>query len=284
MYPAEFSYHRASSVGDAIDLLAQQPEAKLLAGGHSLLPAMKLRLSSPPALIDLADVRELRGIRWQDGTLVIGALTTHREIELSNELKRTCPILPETAAVIGDPLVRNRGTLGGSLAHADPGADFPAAMLALAASFDVQSTRGSRTIAAADFFQGLFTTALQPGELLTTIRVPSSTSIAMAYEKFPHPASRYAIVGVAAVVTVADGKCRSARVAVTGAAPHAMRLPQLEAALVGKPLDAATLASTCQHVIAQDDLLNDPVASAEYRAHLVDVLAKRALTRAAART
>jgi carbon-monoxide dehydrogenase medium subunit len=244
---------------------------------------MKLRLASPPALIDLAGVRELHGVRRQDGTLVIGALTTHREIELSNELKRTCPILPETAALIGDPLVRNRGTLGGSLAHADPGADFPAAMLALGASFDVQSTRGSRTIAADDFFQGLFTTSLQPGELLTTVRVPASASIGMAYEKIPHPASRYAIVGVAVVVTVAGGTCRTARVAVTGAAAHAMRLHRLEAALVGQPLDGAVLARVCQHVIAQDDLLNDQVASAEYRAHLVDVLARRALTRAAVR-
>jgi len=290
MYPAAFSYQRATSLRDAIEQLARQPDAKLLAGGHSLLPAMKLRLASPPALIDLSGVNELRGIRRQGDTIMIGAMTTHREIERSKELKDACPLLPEVAGLIGDPLVRNRGTIGGSLAHADPAADFPAAILALGATLDAEGANGPRTIAADDFFQGLFTTALQPHDILTTISVPvTKRGTGTAYEKFPHPASRYAIVGVAAVVTVADGTCRTARVAVTGAGTHAMRLPELEAALVGAALvgtglDDATLARACQRVIAQDDLLSDQFASAEYRAHLVDVLARRALGRAAART
>jgi aerobic carbon-monoxide dehydrogenase medium subunit len=290
MYPAGFSYQRATSVQDAIARLAKEPDAKLLAGGHSLLPAMKLRLASPSTLVDLGGVQELRGIRRDGDTIAIGALTTHREIELSKELKAACPILPEAAALIGDPLVRNRGTIGGSVAHADPAADFPAVLLALDATIQVEGPKGRRTIAAGDFFKGLFMTALQPDELLTSIHVAAAqpagagAGTGMAYEKFPHPASRYAIVGVAAVVTVEKGLCRTARVALTGAGSHAVRLTSLETALAGKPLDEATLAAACQNVIAPDDLLSDQFASSEYRAHLAAVLSRRALTRAAART
>ena len=285
MYPAEFSYQRATSVQDAIALLTKEPDAKMLAGGQSLLSLMKLRLASPSTLVDLGGVKELRGIRREGDTIAIGAMTTHREIEFSNELKAACPILPEAAALIGDPLVRNRGTIGGSVAHADPAADFPAVLLALDATIQVEGSKGRRTIAAGDFFLGLFETALQPDELLTGISVPAAqpAGTGMAYEKFPHPASRYAIVGVAAIVRVDGGVCRAARVAITGAASHAMRLPSLEAALVGKPLDGATLTAACANVIAPDDLLSDQFASSEYRAHLVSVLSRRALTRAAAR-
>jgi carbon-monoxide dehydrogenase medium subunit len=285
MYPAEFSYQRATSVQDAIALLTKEPDAKMLAGGQSLLSLMKLRLASPSTLVDLGGVKELRGIRREGDTIAIGAMTTHREIEFSNELKAACPILPEAAALIGDPLVRNRGTIGGSVAHADPAADFPAVLLALEATIHVEGPSGRRTIAAGDFFLDLFMTALQPGELLTAIHVPAAqpAGTGMAYEKFPHPASRYAIVGVAAVVRVEGGVCRAARVAITGAGSHAIRLPSLEAALVGKSLDDQTLAAACQNVIAADDLLSDQFASNEYRAHLASVLARRALTRAAAR-
>jgi aerobic carbon-monoxide dehydrogenase medium subunit len=284
MYPAGFSYQRATSVQDAIARLAKEPDAKLIAGGHSLLPTMKLRLASPSALVDLGGIKELRGIRRDGDAIAIGALTTHREIEYSKELKAACPLLPEAAALIGDPLVRNRGTIGGSVAHADPAADFPAVLLALGATLQAEGPNGRRTIAADDFFQGLFTTALQPNELLTGIQVPATqpAGTGMAYEKFPHPASRYAIVGVAAVVTVANGVCRAARLAVTGAASHAVRLSSLEAALAGKPLDDQTLAAACQNVIAPDDLLGDQFASSEYRAHLTAVLSRRALARAAA--
>jgi carbon-monoxide dehydrogenase medium subunit len=286
MYPAGFSYQRATSVQDAIALLAKEPDAKLLAGGQSLLSLMKLRLATPSTLLDLGGIKELRGIRRDGDSFAIGAMTTHREIEFSKELKAACPLLPEAAALIGDPLVRNLGTIGGSVAHADPAADFPAVLLALGATIQVEGPNGSRAIAADDFFQGLFMTALQPDELLTGIRVPAvqPAGTGMAYEKFRHPASRYAIVGVAAVVGVAGGVCRAARVAVTGAGSHAMRLSSLEAALAGKPLDEQTLAAACQQVIAPDDLLSDQFASSEYRAHLADVLSRRALTRAAART
>lgn len=285
MYPAVFSYQRATSVQDAIARLAKEPDAKLLAGGQSLLSLMKLRLASPSTLLDLGGLKELRGIRRDGDTITIGALTTHREIEFSDELKSACPILPEAAALIGDPLVRNRGTVGGSIAHADPAADFPAVLLALGATLQVEGPKGRRTIAADDFFLGLFQTALQPDELLTGIQVtPPSAGAGMAYEKFPHPASRYAIVGVAAIVSVAGGVCRAARVAVTGAGSHAMRLSSLETALVGKKLDGQTIAAACQQVIAPDDLSSDQFASSEYRAHLAAVLSRRALTRAAART
>lgn len=285
MYPAGFSYQRATSVQDAVALLAKEPDAKLLAGGQSLLSLMKLRLAAPSTLLDLGGIKELRGIRRDGDSIAIGAMTTHREIELSNELKTACPLLPEAAAQIGDPLVRNRGTIGGSVAHADPAADFPAVLLALGATIQVEGPNGVRTIAADEFFLGLFATALQPDELLTGIRVPATqpAGTGMAYEKFPHPASRYAIVGAAAVVNVSGGVCRTARVALNGAGAHAMRLPSLEAALVGKPLDEQTLAAACQQVIASDDLLSDQFASNEYRAHLSAVLSRRALARAAAR-
>jgi carbon-monoxide dehydrogenase medium subunit len=286
MYPAGFSYQRATSVQDAIALLAKEPDAKLLAGGQSLLSLMKLRLAMPSTLLDLGGIKELRGIRRDGDAFAIGAMTTHREIEYSKELETACPLLPEAAAQIGDPLVRNRGTIGGSVAHADPAADFPAVLLALGATIQVEGPNGVRTIAADEFFLGLFMTALQPDELLTGIRVPAAqpAGTGMAYEKFPHPASRYAIVGAAAVVNVTGGVCRTARVALNGAGTHAMRLPALEAALVGKPLDEPTLAAACASVIAPDDLLSDQVASSEYRAHLASVLSRRALARAAART
>jgi carbon-monoxide dehydrogenase medium subunit len=296
MNPSAFTYQRAASVQDALALLARSADAKLLAGGHSLLPLMKLRLAAPGTIVDLSGVRELRGIRRDGDGFVIGAMTTHREIERSRELAAACPLLPEAAAQIGDPLVRNRGTIGGSLAHADPAADFPACVLALGATLDVEGPNGGRSIAADDFFTGLFATALAPDEILTAVRVPGSgagrgagsgaahpSSTGMAYEKFAHPASRYAVVGVAAIVTVAGGVCQTARVAVTGAASHARRLTALESALTGKTLDEATIANACRNLLAPDDLLADPFASAEYRAHLVDVLCRRALTRAAAR-
>jgi carbon-monoxide dehydrogenase medium subunit len=283
MYPSAFTYHRATSVSDALAAIAATPDAKLLAGGHSLLPPMKLRLVSPPLLVDMGGLAELRGIRRDGDTFVIGAMTTHRTVEFSSELAEGCPILPQAAALIGDPMVRNKGTIGGSLAHADPAADLPACVLALGGSLSLASATGSRTVPADDFFVGLFETALRPGELLTEIRVPARTAgTGMAYEKYPHPASRYAVVGVAAVVGVEGGVCRSARVAMTGAGPKAVRLTALESALVGRTLDAATIAGACSGLVQADALLGDAFASGEYRAHLVDVLARRAVARAAA--
>ncbi|MFN3265629.1 MAG: FAD binding domain-containing protein [Deinococcales bacterium] len=261
MYTAEFNYHKAASVPEALALLQKHPEAKLLAGGHSLIPAMKLRLAQPSALIDISAIAAVRGIRQDGDTIVIGAMTTHRDIEHSSVLKQHCRILPEQAALIGDPMVRNKGTIGGALAHADPAADYPASMLALGAKFKIESSSGSRVVGADEFFVGMFQTAVSAGEMLTEIHVPANTK-GSAYEKFSHPASRYAIVGVA-VVKHSDG---SIKAAVTGAGANAMRLSKLESGASSGLLEGG-------------DLLSDHFASAEYRAHLVDVLAQKALAR-----
>ncbi|GIW38116.1 MAG: carbon monoxide dehydrogenase [Meiothermus sp.] len=276
MYTAEFTYKKAGSISEAISLLQQHPDAKLLAGGHSLIPTMKLRLASPPALIDISKVAELRGVRREGDHLVIGAMTTYHELETSDLLKQHCPIIPQAVHLVGDPMVRAKGTIGGSLAHADPAADLPASMLALDAKIKVQGPGGARVIAADNFFTGMFSTAMQEGEILTEVHVPVRAGARMAYAKFPHPASRYAVVGVA---VVADGG--SVRAAVTGAGEHAMRLSKLEQALAGKPLTAENITAACQGLLPPDHLNHDLVASKEYRAHLVDVMARRALMQAA---
>ncbi|MGI8747616.1 MAG: FAD binding domain-containing protein, partial [Deinococcus sp.] len=226
MYTAEFDYHRAQSVQDALELLAAHEGSKLLAGGHSLVPAMKLRLAAPTALIDISRLDELRGIRQEGDRIIIGAGTTHAEILHSELLARLCPILPDAARHVGDPMVRNCGTIGGALAHADPAADYPASILALEADLKLVSRTGERLVKAQNFFQGMFETAASEGELLTEIHIPVLEGAKMAYEKFPHPASHYAIVGVAVVLTP-----QGARVALTGAGPRAMRLTRVEGAL-----------------------------------------------------
>jgi len=275
VYTAPFSYKRASNLTEALSLLQQNPEAKLLAGGHSLIPAMKLRLAAPPMLIDISKVAELRGIRREGETLVIGAMTTYRELETSELLKQHCPILPQAVQVVGDPMVRAKGTIGGSLAHADPAADLPAVMLALEARIKVQGPDGARVLEAEQFFTGMFSTALQEGEILTEVHIPIRPGARMAYAKFPHPASRYAVVGVAVVL---DGN--TVRAAVTGVGEHAMRLSKLEQALSGQALSAENITAACQGLLPADHLNHDLVASKEYRAHLVDVMAKRALMQA----
>jgi carbon-monoxide dehydrogenase medium subunit len=275
VYTAPFSYKRASNLTEALSLLQQNPEAKLLAGGHSLIPAMKLRLAAPPMLIDISKVAELRGIRREGETLVIGAMTTYRELETSELLKQHCPILPQAVQVVGDPMVRAKGTIGGSLAHADPAADLPAVMLALEARIKVQGPDGARVLEAEQFFTGMFSTALQEGEILTEVHIPIRPGARMAYAKFPHPASRYAVVGVAVVL---DGN--TVRAAVTGVGEHAMRLSKLEQALSGQALSAENITAACQGLLPPDNLNHDLVASKEYRAHLVDVMAKRALMQA----
>jgi carbon-monoxide dehydrogenase medium subunit len=286
MIPTSFDYIRANSVQDAISLLAQHgDDAKLLAGGHSLIPAMKLRLNSPSTLIDVSGVRELTAIDLVGDKILIGALATHRSVETSDLVKSNCAVLAEAAAIIGDTQVRNRGTIGGSLAHADPAADYPALVLALNAEITVEGSSGSRTVAANDFFTGLFDTALAPGELITKLSFPTiSSGTGAAYEKFPNPASRFTVVGVAAMVELdGDGNCAAARVGVTGAAASAFRANDVESALTGNALNDHSLAAATAKVADPADLLSDLSASAEYRAHLCSVLAKRALMRAAER-
>ncbi|MCC6704865.1 MAG: xanthine dehydrogenase family protein subunit M [Thermomicrobiales bacterium] len=282
MFPEQFAYHRPASVGEALHLLETYPDAKIIAGGHSLLPAMKLRLAAPEALIDIGRIGELKGIAVNGG-VTIGAMTTYHELLQSAELKSAVPVIAETASVVGDLQVRSRGTLGGSLAHSDPAADFTAVMLALGASVTAASATGSRSITTDDLFVDLLTTSLEANEILTSIEIPASAIGARAaYEKHAHPASGYAVVGVAAVLSIdAGGKVTAAGVAVTGATSKATRLSGVEAALLGKTLDAATIAEATQNASAGLEVNGDVYASAEYRAHLVNVLAKRAISRAA---
>lgn len=287
MYAPSFTYHRASSVADAQHLLAANPGAKLLAGGHSLLPMLKLRLAAPTALIDLGRIAELKGITSADGGVRIGAMTSHADVASSAALKAHCPVLAEAAARIGDMAVRNRGTIGGSVAHADPAADLPTVLTAVGARLEVAAGGGAiRIVAAADFFLGMMATAVGEGEILTAVWVPEfGAGTGAAYSKFPHPASRYAVVGAAACVTVAGGACTKAVVAVGGATATPTRLPGVEAALVGQPLTDATIAAAAGHT-AQDlgaDLMGDVFASAEYRRHVAGTYVARALTAAAAR-
>lgn len=281
MFPTQFEYHRPTSVQEAVQLLGQYPEAKALAGGHSLLPAMKLRLATPAALVDLGRIEGLRGIST-DGGARIGALTTYRELEDSAELKSTLPIIAEAANTVGDPAVRARGTLGGSLAHADPAADFPAVFLALGGSVTVVGSGGEREIAADDLFVDLLTTSLNEDEVITEISIPAPAGdVGMAYEKHAHPASGYAVVGVAAVLVKSGGTCQSARIAVTGATSKATRATAAEQAITGQSLSADTIAAAADKAADGLEINGDIYASEEYRAHLVKVLTRRALTRVA---
>lgn len=286
MIPTSFEYVKASSVQEAISLLEQHGEdAELLAGGHSLIPAMKLRLNAPATLIDLSGISELSEIRQNGDRVEIGAFVTHRAVEGSDVVRKSCPVLAEAASRIGDPQVRNRGTIGGSLAHADPAADYPALVLALGAEIHLTGKSGDRTVAADDFFTGLFETALSSGDLITRVSFPVlKKGTGAAYEKFPHPASRFAVVGVAAMVTMDGGKCSAARVGVTGAAASAFRATAVENALVGQTLDDNTISSATAKVADPADLLGDLIASPEYRANLCSVLTRRALLAAAEQT
>jgi aerobic carbon-monoxide dehydrogenase medium subunit len=279
MYPAQFEYHSPATVKDALALLGQHgDDAKLLAGGHSLLPAMKLRLARPAHVVDLKKVPGLVGIKEEGGMLVIGAMTTHYAIESSAAVKSKCPVLAQTAAMIGDPMVRNLGTIGGSLAHADPAADYPAAIIALGAEMVAEGPKGKRTIKADDFFKGLLTTALGPDEILTEVRVPVlAANAGAAYLKFPHPASRFAVVGVAAVVTVDGGKVAKASVGITGAGTHAVRAKGVEAAIAGKALDAASIQAAAEKAPDGVDVQADLQGSVDYKKHLLKVFAKRAI-------
>jgi carbon-monoxide dehydrogenase medium subunit len=286
MYPAAFEYHAPTSVQDALGLLGRlKDDAKVLAGGHSLIPMMKLRLAQPKHLIDLRKVPGLSGIKDEGGTIVIGAMSTHWQVESSSLLKSKCPILSETASLIGDPAVRNLGTIGGSLAHADPAADQPATMIALGAEFVCQGPKGRRTVKVDDWFQGLMATALGEDELLVEIRIPAwPAGSGGAYMKFPHPASRFAVVGAAAMVTLdREGKCTRASVGITGAGTRALRAKGVESGLTGKKLDAPTIEAAAQKAAEGVDVQADLQGSVEYKSHLCRVFAKRAITEAAKR-
>lgn len=284
MYAADFNYYRAGSIAEAGELLRKNPGAKLLAGGHSLIPLLKLRLAAPPAVIDIGRVAELKGITLRDGTVRIGALTTHAELAASAALREHSPALADAARQIGDPAVRNRGTIGGNVAHADPASDLPTVLTALGARLAVTGPGGSRLVDAGSFFQGMMATALGEHDLLTAIEVPArAKGQGMAYEKFAHPASRYAVIGVATALSVSGGQCTAAAVAIGGLVPRPARAGAVEKALVGQALSPETIAKAAGYV-SQDltaDILGDIYASAEYRQAVAPVWVRRALVRAA---
>lgn len=278
MVPAAFDYHRPDSIDAAVKLLADLgDDARPLAGGHSLIPAMKLRLAQPKALVDLGAVAELRRIEERGGKISIGAMATHAEILASSLLATRAPILPAAARHIGDTQVRNLGTIGGSLAHADPGADWPAVVLAADAELEIASVGKRRTVSASDFFVDLLQTALQPGELLVRISA-APTGDSVAYVKTEQKASGFAICGVAAVV---DRSTKRVRVGITGVAPFAYRASAVERALEGRTLDAAAIDDAARAAAEGVDSLGDIHASADFRAHLARVNTARALKQAA---
>jgi carbon-monoxide dehydrogenase medium subunit len=286
MIPAPFEYLAHKTLEEALRLLERHgDEAKVLAGGHSLLPLMKLRLAAPRYVIDLGKLRGMSYIREEGGQIVIGALTTHAEVEGSAMLQGACPLLQETAAEIGDVQVRNCGTLGGSLAHADPAADYPAAVLVLDAEIVAASTAGTRTIPARQFFVDMLTTQLRPGEILSQVRLPKLMArTGTAYCKLHQPASGFAIVGVAARVTLSKGgKIEDVAVGITGVGPKAYRAEAAEKALRGRKVTPKLLAAAARNAAQGVVPLADLHASAEYRREMAAVFARRALERALGR-
>ncbi len=280
MRPAEFTYHRPESLDEALALL--DDETRPLAGGHSLLPMMKLRLSLPAALVDIGRIPGLDSIAEEGGVLRIGALARHVAVASSELVQDRCPALAEAAGGIGDPQVRNRGTIGGSVAHADPGADYPTILTALGATIDIASRQGNREVPAGEFFVGIFTTALGPGELVTSVNVPATPAgTGAAYVKHAHPASGYAVVGVGAWVAVEGGTCADARIVVGGATGVPVQATAVAGTLSGAAPSDEAIATAAERVAdTLADPLGDTYASGEYRTHLAKVLTKRALGRA----
>ena len=279
MYPSHVDYYRATSVADAVQVLKKNKEAKLLAGGHSLIPAMKLRVAQPAMLVDIGRIKGLSGIKVGKKEVKIGAMTTHATVAASEEIRAACPILAEAAGMIADQQVRNRGTIGGSLANADPATDFPTIVTALDATLTVTGPNGNRDIEANRFFKDLFTTALKRDEVLTTIAVPAYGNMAGmggAYLKHRHPASHYSVVGVAVMVGLVGGKIGRAVVVVGGATAIPTHAVAVEKALMDKQPTEEIIAEAADKMDIEA-VMGDAYASSEYRAHLAKVMAKRAL-------
>ena len=283
MIPTAFDYQRANSLDDALaKLAAANGNGKLIAGGHSLVPLMKLRLNEPQLLIDIARIPGLSGIREKDGKIEIGAGTVHHDVATSSLLHQQCPVVSDAAAEIGDPQVRNRGTLGGSLAHADPSADYPAVMLAVDAEIHVKGPKGWRVTKARDFFKDLFTVDLAPDEIIAGVQFAPVR--AAAYAKLHQRASHYAIVGVAAALEVNNGRIRSARIGLTGAGSHAIRLTNVEEALAGQAVSEETIDAAARLAGTDVKAVNSDIhASEEYRRAMIPVFTRRALKKAFAR-
>jgi aerobic carbon-monoxide dehydrogenase medium subunit len=279
MIPAAFDYVRVSSIAEAIDFLQRDPDStKLVAGGHTLIPTLKLRLASPGLLVDIRGIADMKGIVVNKDSISIGALTTHAELLASEPLHQVLPIFRQAANLIADPQVRNRGTIGGSLANADPAADWPAIVIALKAELEIASASGSRRVAANDFFVDIFSTVLAPDEILTAIHIPrTAQDMRFVYRKIRHPASGYAVVGVAAGVRVNAGVAADVSIGITGAASHAFPGDVAAKFLAGKPLLRDTIEEAATLQSAATECLSDRYASAEYRANLLGTETRRAL-------
>ena len=283
VFPPRFDYYEATSVEEALELLAEHAgaETELLAGGHSLIPTMKSGLASPDVLIDLGGIDELRGIDRGNGTTTIGAMTPYADLAADDALWEDATALAEAAAAVGDIQVRNRGTIGGNLAHSDPASDLPGAALAADVSLVIQGPDGERTVAADDFFLGMYETDVGEDELVTAVEVPHQADGAGgAYVKKPSPSSGYAMVGVAAVVELDGDEVAGARIAANGALDHAARLGGVEDALVGEAADADAAEAAAEHALdgVEDwQLMDDLQASAEFRGHLLEVYTGRAI-------
>ena len=280
MYATQTEYHRAGSVDEAVSLLAKHEDAKVLAGGHSLIPLMKLRLAAPTALIDIGRIAGLGGITHADGAIKIGALTTHSEIASSDIVKANCPILAEAAGMVGDPTVRNRGTIGGNIAHSDPASDLPTVLTALDARINITGPGGARSEHIGGFIEGLMQNNLASDEIITSIDVGTKEpNQGTAYAKFEHPASRYAVVGAAALVTVSGGKVSAASVAVGGVESSPIVGSSVVNRLVGKEPTEAALDDAANGICDDigDDVLSDIFASADYRRAMAAVYVRCAL-------
>ena len=286
MFAADFEYRKAGSIAEAVQLLSENPGAKLLAGGHSLIPLMRFRLARPEVVIDIGGIANLRGITVSGDTVNIGALTTHAEIAASADVQRSNGLLAEAAGGIGDPAVRNRGTIGGNLAHADPASDWATVLTALGATVSAQGPTGARTIAVSDLIEDAFATVLAENELITTVSVPVLAANQRAeYAKMAHPASFYAVVGGAVVVTMDGNRCTAASVAVGGLTPRPVKAPSVEQSLSGTTLTADSIGDATARLsddlaAAGVDIIGDVYASADFRAGVAPVEVKHALMHA----
>lgn len=276
MIPAEFDYKRASSVDEALSLLGE--DAQILGGGHSLIPALKLRLNAPGTLVDISRIASIRDINDNEKSVTVGGGVTHGAIAASAALDEHCPMMGQAAREIGDIQVRNRGTIGGSMAHADPAADWPAVLLAANAQVTIQNKGGRRTVDIDQFFKGFYETALEEGEIITSISIPKTAGNRHStYVKFKQPASRFAIVGCAVAADMSNGVVNSVRIGITGVGESAYRAMGVEKALKGQSLNADTIAAAVQGVTDGVDVMSDHYASEKYRTHLAHVYVKRAL-------
>jgi carbon-monoxide dehydrogenase medium subunit len=285
MIPGPFSYYRPSTVADAVKLLSTLgDEARPLAGGHSLVPMMKLRLASPEHLIDLHGIDGLKGIRRDGNTIVIGAMTTQHQLLASDEIAKSVPILHETALLIADPQVRYRGTIGGNVANGDPGNDMPALMMTLGASYRLEGKAGGRDVAASEFYQGAYFTALEPGELLTSISIPApAAGHGYAYEKLKRKVGDYATAAAAVVLTMSGGKVATCQIGLTNLSETPLLADDAAKAVIGTSLDAATLKKAAAAAVAIMAPAADARGPVEYRKHVGGIMVTRALTRAAGR-